>query len=219
MKLPFVEKEKSDEKIIRPENWGWIEKKLDHSSIDYLWRCIDKKGEKIKDNLIFAHVDEVYLLLDRGDWFFHHVVEPLALDYEREFGNGLSTSIPVATGHRWQLGRFWVNYYRSSTYIPLHDHTGIYSFVIWLKIPSRQKILGKSHYNETHYNSTFQFYYIDLLGAVRSHTYYLNPEDEGTMVLFPSTLKHCVHPHYSDEDRITISGNIILNSSTHQKLF
>ena len=94
MKLPFVEKEKSDEKIIRPENWGWIEKKLDQSSIDYLWRCIDKKGEKIKDNLIFAHVDEVYLLLDRGDWFFHHVVEPLALDYEREFGNGLSTSIP-----------------------------------------------------------------------------------------------------------------------------
>ena len=28
MKLPFVEKEKSDEKIIRPENWGLIEKKI-----------------------------------------------------------------------------------------------------------------------------------------------------------------------------------------------
>jgi hypothetical protein len=39
----------------------------------------------------------------------------------------------------------------------------------------------------------------------------LSPEDEGRMLFFPSTLNHQVYPFYEcEEERITISGNIVL---------
>jgi Rps23 Pro-64 3,4-dihydroxylase Tpa1-like proline 4-hydroxylase len=43
--------------------------------------------------------------------------------------------------------------------------------------------------------------------------YEMNPEVEGTMLFFPSKMMHQVHPFYNcDEDRISISGNILLNT-------
>ena len=55
---------------------------------------------------------------------------------------------------------------------------------------------------------------MDLLGKIKSTGYNLSPAYEGTMLLFPSELKHAVHPYYNcKEDRISISGNIALDSS------
>ena len=40
----------------------------------------------------------------------------------------------------------------------------------------------------------------------------LSPEDEGRMLFFPAWLKHQVYPFYEcEEERITISGNIVYN--------
>ena len=42
----------------------------------------------------------------------------------------------------------------------------------------------------------------------------MNPEMEGTMLFFPSKLSHEVFPFFNcDEDRISISGNIKLNTT------
>ena len=42
----------------------------------------------------------------------------------------------------------------------------------------------------------------------------MSPKFEGTMLFFPSQLHHCVYPFYDcKEDRVTVSGNIILNST------
>jgi hypothetical protein len=39
----------------------------------------------------------------------------------------------------------------------------------------------------------------------------LNPEDEGRVLFFPSDLNHQVYPFYgTDEERITVSGNIFM---------
>ena len=41
----------------------------------------------------------------------------------------------------------------------------------------------------------------------------MDKEVEGKMVLFPSSLKHCVYPFFEcDETRISISGNIHLRT-------
>ena len=53
---------------------------------------------------------------------------------------------------------------------PLHDHNGVYSFVIWMKIPTKHfeqnknPISLKSH---THLISAFQFQYANILGNMR----------------------------------------------------
>ena len=111
----------------------------------------------------------------------------------------------------------WVNYQKQCEYNPLHDHTGVYSFVIWMKIPTKQEEQDKISFSSeanTKKNSTFQMLYNNILGQPTTMTYYMNPECEGTMFFFPSQLQHQVYPFYNcDEDRISISGNILLNTN------
>ena len=61
---------------------------------------------------------------------------------------------------------------------------------------------------------SFEFSYLNILGQSVSYIYEMNPEVEGTILFFPAKLKHCVYPFYNcDEDRISISGNISLNTT------
>ena len=52
VKIPFGIKEKEkDVKCIRPQDLGWLEKKLSNQEMDYLWRCIKNKKEDCKNKL------------------------------------------------------------------------------------------------------------------------------------------------------------------------
>ena len=67
--------------------------------------------------------------------------------------------------------------------------------------------------------SDFQFSYSDTDGSSCHYTYAMDPEWEGYMLLFPSRLEHCVFPYYiSDDVRISISGNVSLNSENITRL-
>jgi len=60
--------------------------------------------------------------------------------------------------------------------------------------------------------NTFEFTYTNILGSVCQHKYHLEPEDEKTIILFPSKLVHQVYPFYlSNKKRISVSGNIKLD--------
>ena len=46
----------------------------------------------------------------------------------------------------------------------------------------------------------------------------MSPEDEGRMLFFPATLQHMVFPFYEcEEERVTISGNILQKDSKEEK--
>ena len=60
----------------------------------------------------------------------------------------------------------------------------------------------------------FEFLYSNILGEHESTGIEMNPDMEGTMLFFPSALLHGVYPFYNcDEDRISVSGNIKLNTA------
>ena len=66
----------------------------------------------------------------------------------------------------------------------------------------------------THLISAFQFNFTDIMGQTSQYVYEMNPEMEGTILFFPAKLQHGVYPFYNcDEDRISISGNIMLNTA------
>ena len=61
--------------------------------------------------------------------------------------------------------------------------------------------------------SDFIFQYINTIGSLNTFRYYLSKKDNGRMLFFPSSLTHQVFPFYtSNKERISISGNINLNS-------
>ena len=201
-------------KPIHPPNLGWLEKKLSDEEMKRLWKYIDNRGESVKDTLA-GHVHESNSLIDEDGWFFKNTLLQLIYMYAGEFDN-VGDKLPTPNKHPYFLSRMWVNYQKQCEYNPLHDHTGVYSFVIWMKIPTKQEEQDKISFSSeanTKKNSTFQILYNNILGQPTTITYYMNPECEGTMFFFPSQLQHQVYPFYNcDEDRISISGNILLNT-------
>ena len=202
-------------KAIHPPNLGWLEKKLSDEEIKRLWKYIDNRGESVKDTLA-GHVHESNSLIDEDGWFFKNTLLQLIYMYAGEFDN-VGDKLPTPNKHPYFLSKMWVNYQKQCEYNPLHDHTGVYSFVIWMKIPTKQEEQDKISFSSeanTKKNSTFQMLYNNILGQPTTMTYYMNPECEGTMFFFPSQLQHQVYPFYNcDEDRISISGNILLNTN------
>ena len=203
--------------VVKPPNVGWIEYKLNNQEMDYVWRCIENKKDNCNSSLA-GNITASYNLMDRGDWFWINTLHPLINCYTQEFGNSLQQSVPTSNLHPLRMSRWWVNYQKQNEFNPIHNHNGIYSFVIWMKLPkdigykkqNRIKISKNSNFPSV---SAFAFLYNDILGDIQDHPFHLEPEDEGRMLLFPSQLRHVVYPFYNcDEERVSVSGNIALNS-------
>ena len=213
--MNLFKKEQEDVKVIRPPSYGWLERKLSDEEMNYLWKCIDNRKESEKRRLA-GQIHESNILTDKGDWFWQNTLAPLCIKYKEEFGN-LGSDVPVNQRHPYYLQQLWVNYQKQGEFNPIHSHGGVYSFVVWMKIPTRHFEQNKnpiSLKSGDHLISTFQFHYVNILGRSSNHTYEMNPEMEGTILFFPAKLMHCVYPFYNcDEDRISISGNISLNTA------
>lgn len=199
-----------DIRAIHPPVLGWLEKKLSQEEIDFLWKCIDNpKGihnTKLAGNI---HLSET--LEDTGDWFFTNTLVPLCHAYAENFGN-IGDTFGYKKFNPYRLLNMWVNYQKKGEFNPLHDHAGVYSFVIWMKIPTEfaeqnQKEFAK--HSQFPSVSGFEFIYNNILGNLTGQLYQLGKCYEGVMLFFPSKLRHQVYPFFeSEEYRISISGNV-----------
>ena len=200
---------------IIPPNHGWLEVELDNTEIDFLWKSIENKGQNYKSELA-GQIDSSYLIFDKDNWFFKNTLESLCNSYDESFYN-VGDDKPTTNRHPYFLQTMWVNYQKQTEFNPTHIHKGVYSFVIWMKIPTE--------YNEQKENpiakntnldviSNFCFEYRDMIGEYRKYVYKMSKEMEGKILFFPSNLTHAVYPFYNcSENRISISGNIGLDTN------
>ena len=200
---------------VHPKNLGWIQAKLDEKEIDYLWKCIDKKQDNIK-NILVGQINSSYRIIDKDNWFFINVLSELGREYESKFSN-LGLRVPIANQLSYCLTDMWVNYQKQYEFNPLHDHTGVFSFVIWMKIPTDyedQKQISITKDSNLPVVSNFVLNYHNTLGMIAQHVYAMSKEMEGTMLFFPSQLMHCVYPFFNcNKDRISISGNLSIDTN------
>ena len=169
----------------------------------------------MKGSLV-GQINSSYSIIDKDSWFFINVLSKLGVEYESKFSD-LGKRIPASNKHSYYLSNMWVNYQKQYEFNPLHDHTGIYSFVIWLQIPTeykdqRELLIAKN--TNSPVISNFCFNYQNILGGSGEYVYEMSKEMEGTILFFPSQLQHTVYPFYNcEEDRISISGNIGFNTN------
>lgn len=113
-----------------------------------------------------------------------------------------------------KLDRLWINFQRKYDFQPIHDHLGVYSFIIFLNIPyniEEEFKYGPGIDSVKPKNGTLEFHYSDFQGRISTMTIPADNSWHGRMILFPADLCHSVNPFYSsDEYRITISGNVTL---------
>ena len=124
------------------------------------------------------------------------------------------------------LDSLWVNYQKKHEFNPLHHHSGLYSFIVFLKIPydlnkelrvfndtnrmiEKGKLIKAQANNRT---SKLTFVILDRLGDIQEHLIEVDKSFEGKMLMFPAKLNHQVYPFYTSNGyRITVSGNINLD--------
>ena len=203
-------------KCIVPQQVGWIEVELDNTEIDFLWKSIENRGQDVKQNLA-GQIDSSYQIFDKDNWFYNTTLQKLCGDYGSSFRN-IGSNLPTANKHPYYLESLWVNYQRQTEFNPTHDHRGVYSFVIWMQIPTEYNEQKENPISKNTTNSdvisNFCFNYRDITGEYQYYPYEMSKKMEGKMVFFPSKLTHTVYPFYNcSEDRISISGNICLDTN------
>ena len=204
---------------ISPPNTGFLKVKLDQEIIDYLWKIIEISKTKNQNhkNYLAGNISRSFLLDDIDSFFCKSVCLPLVKYYRKTHFSGndpVSVNALLGPESPLVLDKLWVNYQYKNEFNPFHDHSGIYSFAIWVKIPYDWQYQHKlPQFIDVKEGQTkagnFEFEYSDSLGSIMNYAFKLSPELEGTMLFFPATLRHCVHPFYeTEEPRISIAGNL-----------
>ena len=217
-----------------PTDLGWVDIRLSKESIDFLSKIVKKGEENYKSakKYLVGNISNSFDIHDEDNWFYANVLMP-ALDYYMKCNKKVFEDEQNHFRHSYiirdknnkkiepsnftiELNTLWANYQKKNEFNPMHNHSGLFSFVIWLKIPYEHKEQCKLPFlkdmPEVSKNpGEFQFFALDPFGKINNYGYKLGKEDEGRMVFFPSQLMHTVYPFYeTDENRVSISGNLNL---------
>jgi hypothetical protein len=188
--------------------------------LDWLKKaCAQAKKDGAKANTyLVGHIKEEYHFKKVEPHFVDFILSCLELPIAKQHSDSLSY---LSDNKPFYLHDMWVNYMKKHEFNPPHGHSGIYSFVIFVKIPydlkkeekhfAQVKIKNSTHaYSHTD-NHTSKFMFLNTFHDGRIITKVLDVDKsfEGKMLLFPSGQLHQVFPFYTSNDyRITVSGNI-----------
>jgi hypothetical protein len=205
--------------LARPlPNIGTIEAMLSDDIIKDIWKLIEEAKQNPVDmrKELAGNINSSLSLNLKSPITINFIKEVLSKFVESHINTyGEPYRIQITEKQSFNMNKFWVNFQRQTEFNPAHSHDGIYSFVIWMKIPTsweeQSELPIAAESNLKHVISNFVFTYTDILGNMRTFNHIMNKEREGMMVLFPATLNHQVYPFYDcDEERISISGNVVI---------
>ena len=195
-------------------NLGVIETTLNSTTMKMLWNLIDEaKHKEESHNSELAGNITLSLKLDNNAVFLKPILKTIVYAYQDRYGSAYHALRPGKLRNEFNLESLWVNFQYQTEFNPIHTHSGGYSFVIWMKIPTEYEdqieLPFAKNSGEKNMISNFVFTYSDILGNLNNFAYEMNKTREGTLLFFPSRLNHQVFPFYNCEsERISISGNL-----------
>jgi uncharacterized protein (TIGR02466 family) len=151
----------------------------------------------------------------------HPVVDWMRTCINKSVGDFLA-ACTVDYDVRWSL-QGWFNINRRGDYHNLHNHPRSYlSGTYYIAMPEHTVTGGSDSTRDDLNPGAISFF--DPRGAVNMSAIAkdgeIDPEFRltpapGTILLWPSFMQHAVHPNLSDEMRISLSFNVILNWQDH----
>jgi hypothetical protein len=170
------------------------------------------KGKSFNNSLV-GHIKHEYSLDYDKD--LDRCLNNLIADYNEKYPNYLKDYNVLFNDAPLGLDNYWINFQKKYEFNPPHSHSGVFSFVIWLKIPYdlQQELDYFGDVNQGSKTSMFNFLYTDGLGKIKTYNVHVDKNFEGKICMFPSNMLHYVNPFYTSDDyRISLSGNIKLQN-------
>ena len=206
-------------------NLGYIDEKMPDDVYQIILDEIDiAAGRKVAHNTkLVGNIEEQYLMDFKNQINLYKLetyLRGLAGIYEKKFKYmscmGKQTmSLDEGTSFDLRLRNCWVNFMKKYEFNPIHNHSGLYSFNIFVKVPYNLKEefdSPRTQNKDQKFPGCFSFYCSNGLGEFVPHVVEADKEWEQVIILFPSITQHCVYPFYTSDDyRITVSGNLYLN--------
>ena len=115
---------------------------------------------------------------------------------------------PEFSGTCWYM----VNTNMQGNYSHQHPNND-WSGVLWLKVPETEAKLEFEHpdcFAQYNAMNSIQHYHPDIQKEYNYYQAYAFPPKEGTMLIFPASLRHRVYFSSTDDERIALSFNIEL---------
>ena len=199
-------------------NLGILEDKLPTNLYNALYKeCLTaKKNNSVMISDLTATGVPHHFYIEKNITELNNYISQLIPKYNNDF-NYLASFKQLSKNHYLKMGKPWINFQKKHEFLPNHTHDGVLSYSLWIKIPynaEKEKYFKRTSTGKKKLYS-FEFSYTNVLGQICQEAYEVTKKTEGYILMFPSTLVHCVYPFYTGNgDRISISGNIILNSDS-----
>lgn len=206
--------ERSPQVFTFPNN-GIVFDRLPKDVYDILCFEIEKaltKNEPMNNRLV-GHLQKE-IEFQEGKPIIEETILSMANIHAGYFNHFKNHAIMTKSG-KMVIDPLWINFQSKHEFNPPHGHEGVYSFVIWVKVPYDLKEEIKVFDDAKHkMTSMFGFVTTDILGRSHINPIPVDQDYEGVVCLFPSSLLHYVNPFFTSDDyRISVSGNILLEVS------
>ena len=162
---------------------------------------------------LVGNIEHEYALI-KAHKYIENLIYPYIVEYEKKFNCLKNIEI---LSKSLNLGIYdvpWVNFMKKHEFNPTHNHSGVYSFIIWVDIPYSIEEEKSQKYCKDSINSVpghFEFLYIDAIGQIRTHSIPADKTYNNQLLVFPAIMNHTVYPFStSDKYRISVSGNFKL---------
>ena len=175
--------------------------------------CINEKDLMALNSDLAGNIKHEYAI-PKGKAAISHFLMQLIIEHQKKYPDFFKKAHSTLN-HRpceVELFNLWVNFQKKYEFNPMHVHDGLYSFVIWHKVPytiDNEKQRFTSMREKDIRAGMFSFFYTDPSGKVTQEALPVDNSWEGKVALFPAMLNHMVYPFYTSDDyRISISGNL-----------
>lgn len=198
------------------ETYGVLYHRFSKNELSFL----HDEADNIKSNFdvcddasagLVGHIQKQYYLSKDCTAKLNQLFMPLVRGYGKE--NNFLASKYTVTNTVEEVGLVdpWINFQEKYEYNPVHNHTGLFSFVLWLNIPYTREDEDSVSFtppNTSSSNGNFELLYNDTLGAIKTVKLPMDSTFENSMILFPAQMCHCVYPFFTSDDyRISVAGN------------
>ena len=180
--------------------------------LDILDTCINEKGLKPINDELAGNLKHEYSI-PKGKAAVSPFLMRLIIEHQKKYPDFFKQAHSTLNYKHCEIELFnlWVNFQKKYEFNPMHVHDGLYSFVIWHKIPykiNEEKARLKMKEIDKR-AGMFAFLFTGLDGKIHSEALPVDNSWEGKCALFPAKLNHLVYPFYTSDDyRISISGNL-----------
>jgi hypothetical protein len=206
--------------IVNLPNLGVVEHQFTAEQLEPIWQEVRKiqadfeHSEKYNKALV-GNIEHEYVLRESMS-YIETLMLPLVDEYEKNYRyldklrvNSQTTSVTLQ-------GTPWVNFMSPNEINPLHNHSGVLSFVIWLQIPfDRQNEIAKfPDLNPTGVVAgSFELIFLNVIGQLSAYQKLLDKDCEGSVILFPASMSHMAYPFTESNGkyRISVAGNFVFN--------